>query len=413
MGVLLNILHSRVGRNEIAETDAFGRLRVSEPITLFDSKQLFDKAPLFWDDQEISGASTTSTHDVNEAMTTMGVAATTAGNRVRQTFMRFNYQPGKSQLVLMTGVLSATGGGTGISRCMGLYDDENGIFYQDNEGMPRMVIRSKSTGSVVDTAVAQADWNLDKLDGSGPSALTLDMTKVQILLIDMEWLGVGTVRAGFIINGHYIYVHEFHHANIETLVYMSTPNLPLRYEIDNDGTGAASTLGHICATVISEGGQQDNGLLRYASTEGTHVVGATENVNYGVLGIRLKSTHLDETVNMIASSVAEQSGNKQIEWSVTFNPTVASLFTYVDEANSACQIARGVAANTVTGGTQFTGGYFTSTVKGGGDAAVLRNALRLGSSISGTRDQIVLCARPIGGAINTELEGSLTWRELS
>ncbi len=409
----MNVLHSNFNARPDQACDAFGRFRVSEPDTVFDSKQIFDAQPLFWDDQEVSGASTTSTHSVDTASTVIGVGATTAGKRVRQTFMRFNYQPGKSQQILMTGTLQLTGGGTGIVCGYGLYDDNNGIFIQDNEGVVEFVRRSNVTGSPVDTAVAQADWNIDVMDGTTQSAITLDLSKSQVMIIDFEWLGVGRVRVGFVIKGQPVYVHEFLHGNVTEGVYMSTPNLPLRFEIENDATGAASTLRHMCATVISEGGQEDTGVMMYKSTGGTHVVAATENTNYAVLGIRLKAANLAATINMVKATIAEHTTNKNIEWMLTFNPTVASLFTYANITNSSVQVAAGVAANTVTAGTELIGGHFSTAVQGGAEAVALPNALRLGSSISGTPDQIVLSARPIGGSTNLDLEGSLTWRELS
>jgi hypothetical protein len=222
--------------------DAFGRWRVSNPETIFDSKQLHDNAPLIYDDQEVSGGSTTSSHSTATASTTIGVGATTAGKRVRQSFMRFNYQPGKSQLIFCTGVLDKSGGGTGITRGFGYYDDNNGLFLQDKEGVIQFVKRSSTSGSPVDTEVNQSSWNIDTMDGTGASGITLDFSKAQILVIDFEWLGVGRVRMGFVVDGIVYYCHQFNHANSVSTVYMSTPNLPVRYEIDNDGTGAASTL---------------------------------------------------------------------------------------------------------------------------------------------------------------------------
>ena len=147
--------------------DAFGRLRVANPETLFDSKQIFDNQPLFWDDDEVSGGSTTSTHSANTASTTLGVALNTAGNRVRQTYQSFNYQPGKSQLVLMTGVLDESGGGTGITRLMGYGNDNNGIFLVDKEGTINVRRRTYVTGSAVDNDAAQTSWNIDTMDGNG------------------------------------------------------------------------------------------------------------------------------------------------------------------------------------------------------------------------------------------------------
>lgn len=395
--------------------DAFARWRVSNPETLFDSKQLHDDQPLFWDDQEVSGGSTTSSHSTDTASTTIGVALNTAGKRVRQTFQRFNYQPGKSQLAFITGTLGATGGGTGITRAAGLFDDNDGIFMQDDEGTIKAVIRSSASGSPVDTKVAQSAWNLDPLDGSGPSGVTLDADQSQIIVIDYEWLGVGRVRIGFVFNGIPVYVHQFVQANNAAGVYMSTPNLPVRYEIENDGTGAASTLEHICSSVISEGGVQDNGIVRYASTANTQVDCAVVGTIYAVKGIRLKSTNLDETINILNVATQVQSASDDLEYILIFNPTVAGTPSWSNETNSSVQTATGATANTVTGGTYITGGYVASgnaQNASGSIAQEIPNALSIGSAIDGTPDEIWLCARALTN-VNTLVEGSITWRELS
>lgn len=390
---------------------AFGRLRVAEPHTLFDSKQIHNNQALFWDDQAVSGASTTSSWSQDTASTTIGVGATTAGKRVRQTFRRFNYQPGKSQLFLMTGTLDASGGGTGITRGFGCFDDSNGVFLQDNEGTLQFVIRSSTSGSPVDNAVSQSSWNTDKMDGTGPSGATLDVTKSQILFIDFEWLGVGTVRMGFVINGEFIICHKFHHANAVVGVYMSTPNLPLRYEIDNDGTGAASTLEHICSTVISEGGVQDVGPIRYFSNQTTAVVAAASGTKYALCGLRLNASRLDGVVQLVNKTVLETNA-VDYEWQVIFNPTIAGTApTFSALTNSVVDTAVGVAANTVTGGTIIAGGYVKGGKESGESTTGLDTSLVLGASISGTQDEVWLVARPL--AINADFLGSLAWREIS
>lgn len=112
----------------------------------------------------------------------------------------------------------------GIRKRVGYFDDDSGIYLEVYNGSVKVVIRSKVSGSVVNTEVAQANWNLDKLDGSGPSRATLDITKAQILMIDLQWLGVGRVRIGFVVNGVTYYVHQFLHANKISTVYMSNAN---------------------------------------------------------------------------------------------------------------------------------------------------------------------------------------------
>ncbi len=400
--------------SDSASVDAYARWRISAPETIFDSKQTQDNQPLFFDDQEVSGSGTGSTHSVAKARTQLSVSATTAGKRVRQTFMRFNYQPGKSQLVLMTGVLGAPA--SGITQNIGYMDDDNGLFFQCKDATASVVRRTSVTGSAVDNTIAQSSWNKDTMDGNGPSGVTIDFTKTQIFAIDFEWLGVGRIRFGFVHNGMFITCHEMLNSNVLAEVYMSTPNLPLRYLLENDGTGAAATLDHICSTVLSEGGTQDVGQLRFASTAGTEVSTTTENTIYAVVGIRLKAAGLSETVRIQRIALQIQTASEIGEWTLRFNPTVAGTFTYSDQTNSAVQTATGATANTVTGGTILSGGFAESgsaTFGHGGTDSVILNALRLGAAIDGTPDEIVLCWMPTGGTSTGEVEGSISWRELN
>lgn len=384
--------------------DAFGRVRTSEPFTIFDSKQLHDASPLFFDDQEVSGSGTSSAHSANEAATTMSVSATTAGKRVRQTFMRFNYQSGKSHEILVTfGEFDTS---TGITKAVGYFDDNNGIFFKSDEGVVSVNQRSNVTGSPVDTSVTQSNWNLDKMDGTGKSGVTLDFTKTQIGFIDFEWLGVGRVRTGFVVDGMVYYVHEFNNANNLTTVYMSTPNLPIRYEIENDGTGAADDFVHICSSVQSEGGQEANGVLHHVDSGTTAAL--SSGTQYAILGGRLKSTHLDVAVIVenVSLAIVNTSGGKA-HWEFIVGGSVAGTFTYADKANSAVQIAQGGATNTVTGGTDIDGGYVTDSAS---SRFSVPNALRLGSYIDGTPQEWQLVVTPLTN--NITVQASVTWREL-
>lgn len=406
-----------------ASIDAFARLRVSNPQTLFDSKNIFndpdlaanvENQPLFYDNQETSGAGTGTNYLANQSSQELTVSATTAGTRVRQTKMRFNYQPGKSQMILMT--FNLKGHTAGITKREGIFDDNNGIYLELEGQETALSIRSNATGTPVNTRVLQENWNIDKFDGTGLSGVLLDFNRTQILFIDYEWLGVGRVRCGFVIDGIPMYCHEFLNANNQFVVYMSTPNLPLRSEITNDGTGNASSIEQICSSVISEGGSQDLGALRYISTAGTHVDIATENVVYGILGIRLKSAYIGASVKIINAALEIQTASHEIEWILILNPTVAGTPVFTGLAQSAIEYHRGVAANTVTGGYEITGGFLESGGpqvgnSGSGDRGI-DNAILLGSLIDGTVDEIWLCARPIGGSSAVDVEGALTWREL-
>ena len=394
--------------------DAFGRLRVSNPTTIFDSKQIHETQSLLWEDLQVSGSGTTTSHSSNLASTTIGVTANTTGKRIRRTYQRFNYQPGKSQSVLLTAQMVSQTSLIGIKTAIGIFDDNNGCYVATENGVLKIVIRSKKSGSVVNTKVSQVDWNLDRLDGTGDSGIRIDITKTQIIVIDFEWLGVGRVRFGFNIDGITYYCHEVLHANSLSVVYMSTPNLPLTYEIENDGTGAATTMQHICSTVISEGGRQSIGLVQSISNGTTEVTATNAGVYYALLGVRIKSTHIGETIIPENVSVAITSAGA-FEWQLRLNPTVASTFTYSDVTNAGFQKATGVSANTVTGGTILAQGYGSSSGTGGSAVGAtgssLSNALLLGSNYAGVFDTLVLCVASVGAG-DTFL-GGMTLRQLS
>ena len=244
------------------------------------------------------------------------------------------------------------------------------------------------------------------MDGTGNSGVTLNLDNVQIFVIDFEWLGSGRVRFGFNIAGETVYCHQMLNANVLSTVYMSTPNLPVRYEISNDGSGALSSVVQICSTVMSEGGQQDTAFSRYASTNGTHLNADVADTVYALIGIRLKSAYIGATVNPTLFSIISET-NDDFEWLFIFNPTVAGIFTYVDESVGATQIARGATENTVTGGTPIFGGWVKSSQP---LVIEIKNALVLGSFINGTVDTFVLCVRPLSA--NADIQGSVQWREL-
>jgi hypothetical protein len=303
----------------VSNMDAFYRMRVSNPKTIFDSKQVDNNQPLFWDDQETSGSGTGTSYNSDQASTTISVGNTTVGTRVRQTFRHFNYQPGKSQLIILTGIVGTAA--TGITRRLGLFNASNGIFFEQTSSGMGVVVRSNTSGSPVDTRVAQASWNIDVMDGTGASGITLGYTKTLIYFMDYEWLGVGTVRFGVYVNGLPYYVHAVHNSNINTLVYMSTPNLPLRYEISNDGTGAASSLVHICTTVITEGGRELTGIER-ALNRGTDVLTTLNNANiYPLIGLRLKTANLGAFIRILDYNIF-CSSTSSYAYYVILSPTI-------------------------------------------------------------------------------------------
>lgn len=395
--------------------DAFGRFRVSMPYTVFDSKQVYDDAliannaenfPHLFDNAQLSGAGTATAFNINTASTTLSVTAMTAGRRVRQTRRRLNYQPGKSQRVLLTGVIGTAG--AGLTKRFGLFDDNNGLFFEVTGGVLYVVQRSYVSGVPVDTRVPQSSWNIDPLDGTGTSRDVLDLTKANIFYIHFEWLGVGSTRFGVVIDGLLHYAHQFNNANALSTVYMSTSNLPVRVEIVNDGTGDASAITMICVSVDSEGGVQINGRNRSVEAGVTPIVLANAGTEYAILGIRLRSTHLGVQIDPTFLDAVITTPADVGRYRLHINPTVTGTFTYADLPNTAVQAAIGSAAPTITGdGYIISSGYIKTD-----RAASIPERLneKLGSSIAGVADTLVLGITPITSGISVLC--SLDWREL-
>lgn len=396
--------------------DAFGRLRVSNAVTIFDSKLISaDKAPLFWDEAlESGGGITSTTPTLNKPYLDIVSSDETAGVFTRQTFRHFYYQPGKSHLLLLTGVLElASGVLTGVQRRLGYFDDNNGAFFASVAGVIAIATRSSDSGAVVDTPVLQADWD-DPMDGTGRSKMTADFSKAQIFVIDFQWLSAGRVRFGLEIAGTIEYVHSVDVANVAIIPWASTPNLPLRYQMITTADSGVASMRVICSTVISEGDTDTSGVVHHKGTGGAAVVSAVEDTLYALIGIRLKTTHLGATIRILKGRVQIQTASEFIEWLILFNPAVAGAFVYGNLDNSAIQFALGVTANVVTGGIHMDGDYAETgggNTGGSSEGVLLHSDLDLGIAIDGTRDTIVLAYRPIGGVSAAAVEGALVWRE--
>lgn len=393
---------------ELGLGDAFGRLRVSNPTTLFDSKQIVDTSQLFFDNQEVSGSGTSTSYNQNRASTTIGVSNVTAGKRVRQTFRRFNYWPAKSQLIFETFVLGENN--LGIAKEVAYGDSNNGfIFKQDFDNEYYFILRSNTTGTPSDSnKINLLSGNID------PNLVSeLDFSKSQILIIDFEWLGVGSVRFGFVVDGKIRYIHQFNNANNLDSVYLSTPNLPIMYSIENDGTGSADVLETICSSVISEGGNQDTGVTRFIS-RGTSAISINAvNVWIPLISLRLKSGHEGVTVLPISLNVVYD-GTSIYEMALFINPTIAGTdaVSWVSKANSAIEydISRDN-TNLLTGGTDIAGTIVEQTNQSVTFPISLNNLLTIGQAIDGTKDELVFAIRKISGA-TANAYASIMWREL-
>ena len=307
-----NIMDSAVTIKDGANLDAFSRLRVSNPLILHNAQFTYDLTPIIFE-QITNGAGATITHNTTDRDALMTFSSTpTGGKAYMQSYEYLPYQPGRSQLAFVTFNMVAAVANT--LKFAGYSDGVNGVEFQLNGTTKQFIVYSAS--SLGNETVIQTNWNLDRLDGTGPSGITLDITKTQILIIDIQALYVGRVRVGFDIGGEIVYAHEFLHANLALYPYIQSANLPIRCGMTCTGT-VSTTMNFICSAVISEGGSDDINVFGYTfetntsrvtSTAGTQLLTLRPKTTFNGITNRMRVGYIDVEVLNLGST------NENIRW---------------------------------------------------------------------------------------------------
>jgi hypothetical protein len=387
--------------------DAFGRLRVSNPLTIFDSKNTMSKNNLF--DESLSGSGGV-TYTANKSTVNLNVTEVSGDKVIRQSKRVMSYQPGKSLLNLNTFVMNTLT--ANLKQKIGMFDANNGIFFYADGTTLKIVRRTYVTGSPADTEISQSSWNGDKLDGTGASGYTLNPTLATIMFMDFEWLGMGAVRVGFVIDGKFIVAHTFKNANSLNTVYMQTANLPIRYEIETAATLAAGTytLQQVCSTTMIEGGYAPDGVRQMIGTASLGGVNLTTAGTYYNLGtIRIKSSR-PYAVIIPLSVTASAISNSDFQLELRLNATPSTSFSYTSYSDNVEYDLDGT--KTITGGTIIGQAYLSG--KGANSLSfsdTLNFGYQLGQTISGTSDTLTLCAK--GASNGDDICGTIKWIDLS
>jgi len=388
--------------------DAFNRLRTSEPFTLFDSSNRYRDNGKF---ATSTSGTASSVFNTNQGLVDLSIGTTLGDEVIRETYRVFSYQPGKSLLVMNTFVLGAAK--PNLRQRIGYFDINNGVYFERAGTSSYIVKRSSVTGSVVNTRILQSDWNVDPMDGTGPSGVTLDFSKSQIFWSDFEWLGVGSVRTGFVVNGELIVCHVFHHANLITTTYMTTASLPVRYEISNTGnTTSASTLKQICSTVLSEGGYELRGKQRSISTSLTSPYTLTlANTYYPVISIRLKSSNLNAIALPAGISLLPNSAGTYNYRVIKGGTTTGGTWV---SAGSDSSIEYNITGTSFTGGTSTTTGFLSQTNQSSSQIDIRDDIFRYQldrNSFTSTAFEFTICVASNGAG--DSIFGSIDWEEIT
>jgi len=407
-----HIQNVNIDTQDTKALDAFGRLRVSQPFNTFDMQFNYDLQPLFF--QEAATGTGDVTHIANSSAARLTTGGTGDANGVVfQTKQYFRYQPGKSQFVVFTTILGSKT--SNVRKRIGLFDPNNGFFFEQDGTNLKIARRTETSGSVVDNAVNQSSWNLDVLDGTGRSGVTLDETKDNIYVIDFQWLGAGRIRYGFDFDGQITYCHQIKFANTEAVPFSVTGDLPFRAEIFNTAAAAGTTtFDFTCVAVASEGGFNPLGIPGSVSNGITERTVSTTPLP--VLSIKMADTFNSITNRTLVEPLSYElfSLDENIFYQIILNGSLTNAsFNAVDATNSAVEFD--IAATAISGGHVVDGGFLTGArdkKEAGIDRRGLLAKLFMSQNIAGNSGDIlsIVCTRM--AAADASCSASFTWEEL-
>lgn len=381
----------------------FAKLKVANSYTIFESVFNYDKQPLVWDEALVTGG--TNTWNTNTNAINLVTTTASGSSVIVQSRRRIKYNPGRSTIVQIS--TNIGGNKANCRRRVGQFDSNNGVFFELDGTVLKCVIRSNTSGSVVDTSVSQSSFNGDKLDGTGPSGVTLDTSKHQLWIMEYGWQGIAIVRFGLYLNGSIVYCHTFNSANEIAVPYMKTANLPLRVENTNTGiTASATTLSSNCFCLQQEGEDDDaEGFTRSYVRTSLKTVAAVPG-STPVISFKLSSTKLEAIANLVKAVVSVQT-NDNVFWEILLNPTLTGA-TYSETLG---YLDIDTDATSLTGGIKILAGVINQNQSSGSESTELLKNINtvLGSDLAGNSDVVTIAAS--SRATNADVVASFTWRE--
>lgn len=378
----------------------------SYEIVQFNTFQHGDDSEI-WDSQLTGTAS--AGHEPYLGMIKMSVGSTTGDSVIRQTRRVIPYTPGRANDVSMAVRFTTPTGG--VRRRFGAFDENNGAFFEDGgDGAYYVVCRRNAASGPVDERVARENWNIDPLDGNGPSGITADPTTIQLMLIEYEWYGAGHVEFKFVIGNNAIAVHEFSHANVVEHTWSATPFLPVRAELTNV-TGTAGTHDfYVGSTSVSaEGNSGPRGIEFNANSP---ITGKTTpnsaNTFMPVVNIRMQSDKLNSCIIPLDFQAATLD-NTGLFYRIVLNPTLTGTDWNPVGTGSFCDFD--VLATAQTNGKILKTGYISANNQGITIPFTDKVLNQLGRTGGGTVSDVLSIQIATVGS-NKDVFASLNWVEV-
>lgn len=393
-----------IGADEL--TDAGQRLRVSN-LTITDALTFYESPQtLKYSTKAVAGG--TASHVVNASAIRLTTTTGATDSITWQTKRYYNYTAGISHTLGFGVVLGAKK--SNVLQRAGYFDDNNGFFIEQDSSNLKIILRTNTSGSPIDTAYNQSVWNIDKLDGTGASGITLDTSKLNIFVVDFLWHGAGTIRFGIRYSNTIVYFHEINNANANTVVFTRRPSLPIRVELTNTGVTASSTNLDLTSYVISKEsiGDDPNAYFFTASTKNIDKsINNTTPLPLISIRPKLNFTSAVNHVSILLQQIEVMTVQNSVYVQLLLNPTLTGASWQSVATQSAAEYD--TAATSVTGGLILFETYVVGGGKGGNSLGSLLQDIALGVDINNVQDTVTLAAAKING--NSDTLAILGWSE--
>lgn len=162
----------------------------------------------------------------------------------------------------------------------------NGTFSFTSTGNCTATFSTKQVGiAQTENWTYQDSFNVDKLDGTGPSGMILRSEHLNVYQINYRWLGAGEIRYALEdqITGNMIFFHKEHYTNRNHLAHIANPSFKIGYVSYNMGSSTNAIVTGVCFMGAIEGDIRQNELNRSTSVSKTTIA---QNTTQHLLTIR-------------------------------------------------------------------------------------------------------------------------------
>lgn len=397
-----NSIYDRVPVSTGAE-DSFGRLKVAQPHLLFDAHFQYSLQEKVFIRDVVNGAAIT--HNPTRAAINISCDSQVSSRARFRTRNYFPYSPAFTNTVI--GSYNFHGATDGVIKRLGMFDEKNGYILEVSDGELKVGTRSSISGSPVTSYVSQANWNIDKMNGTGPSGKTILLDKQHIFHLQFQWLGSGSIIWSTVIDGQIYPFHQFNFAGNLDSLYSQTATLPIQAEILNSTGINTSFFEFTCCSVTSNGALAQHGHLFSAANGTIPRILSSSGISYPVLSIRKKPGFSNIPVQILDLNAFSTSNDDFLMQVIHKASLIGEVWEDIPNSNT----QKDVTATSYTGGDVIAQFYIKGNLQASEKLELISRFwdLTLGDDFNGNSEVMTMAATPI--TTNATIYGVISFKE--